>query len=299
MSFTTLHPEWCEINLADKNVYSSVAYTYSNFGSTPATERLYDYKSDLVLTSSSATGTTAAVIQVDLGGTKSANTVKILNCNWRDYLVQYSTNGSNWTTLFSDTNNVNSGIHNYVDNDGDTDDIWSELGEVLFDENSTAITEEANPGVVSFRYLKFTANRAFNYSDEKYVGEIYIGMRAMKLATGKVLDYAEEHSDARESVINTWDGYSIKNRSKQTYKGTFSISRPSTAEAQFIRDFIKKGYCYVFFPTGGEIGEELHFCLSFGDVYLVTGVGSWGINPFGVSGNGIITFEQLETKMLN
>jgi hypothetical protein len=176
--------------------------------------------------------------------------------------------------------------------------FFHEDGRSFTTEGETDITEETNNVRVSYRYVKFTATQAFDYADQKYVGEIYIGNRVCKISSGKVLDYVTESSDNKEQFNQTYEGYNIKSSGKQSANQMITISKPSNTECLFFKNYLKNGYVYTFFPAGGEIGDDLHPGLSYSEIYLVTTKGNWALNVFGVSGNGIVSIEQTETKLV-
>lgn len=281
---TSLHPEFCYLNLGDEIVYNPT-YT-SSWGTN-------DYKlhNHDVVNQNSTSGYTAstATHTVNLGSDKTVTSIKLLNMNFKDFTLE-GYDGS-WNTLATVTNHTYS-FYNFYEAAVEGYYLITSSADYILT-SSGLLTVSGN----QYSQIRLTVTATQTAGVEKKIAEMYIGVRAFKLSTGRCLEHNVINRDLNRVDQIDWNGIEYSIRSANVNRGgILTFSNLSYTEYQFLYDFVNKGGIYNFFPTGTEIGLEMSSEYSENCNILVQSKGDWNVKPWRQSDKEIVTVEYGETK---
>ena len=291
--------EFCEPNFCNLLMNSSFSITLS-----PAVNwfqqdvaLLYDDKSSELLYSNGADNDSTSVeIILDMGDNDFVSTVKLMNTNIKSGSISISKDNVTYTTLETITNNAKSSYHYYNSTaDSEFEYLVTEDGELIL----TELGELIDVGTYDTygRYIKVTMDTTQIPNDEKYIGELYIGRRVIKLIVGKLQNYRETFNNPRETSVRDYKGRRRKNRVEPIYGSTVMISRPSQDEAAFFRSIELIGGMYHLFPDADN-APALDQHTNIDQIYLVAASGNYNRNPYGSSADGSFSLTLMETKYI-
>jgi len=262
-----MNPEFGVYNFADANFYTDVAYTLGATWVSANVGYLYDHTADnLLYTSGANDDTTAAIITIDLGEVRYLTMLKILNTNAEHCKIEYSLAGSVYSTLYEVTDNTDNVIQWYGDVDATSMTyLTTEDGTYITDESGNRLIVEDTQA----RYIKITITDTILVDHEKYIGEIYIGQQALKIESGKVINYDIKGTDERGGVVRNYLGLTKTVRVRNNYSATILVSRPSATEMSFLRSAATLGTVYDFFPSGSIYADDLDPDLKLYEIYRV------------------------------
>ena len=294
----TFQPEFCQSNYADINVNTDFTLTL-----TPATywyqtdkKLLYDHRSDRKLyTTGADDDTTSVYATLDMSDRTFITDVKLLNTNAKSGLIEISDDAVTWVTLYTITGLADTSLHWHSTGPTECQYLQDEDGQVLTDTYGRWIEiDAANSG----RYLRVTITTTQIPNSEKYIGELYIGQREIKITTGKVISYSEKNTDPKAAVYKDYNGTTLRNRRKSQYSSTMSIMRPSSAEALFLKSLEVDGGIYDFFPSG-SYGDDIDYTLSIDTIVWVVASGTYGRNQYGNKASGVAQINLVESRVVN
>ncbi len=271
--------EFCEPNYCDANINSNVSITL-----TPTVNWyqedvifLYDhyqgsFRNNIAYKKLYSTGaaddTTTVTVVVDFGDDLEADTFRLIGFNFEDFTMQYKPQGGAYANLVADhTGYAYSSYHLY------------------------------DTTIPIFRYLKITCNKTQTTDNEKFIGELYVGKRSIKLETGKALRYSISSNNPREGSVRDYRGFRRMNRVNPVFTAKLKIGRPSQAEADFFSDVERYGGMYDFFPAPDNT-TALDPHMDLDQVYLVEATGKFDREPYGSNAKGNISVDIMETKYI-
>ena len=288
----TLTPEFCYINYCNYDVFGVTPST-SNFAATVALARALHNHNSETTNSTSGLGTdvtragTPAEHTLTFDEAKVVTSIKLLNHNFKNFTVELFINGDTWTTVIDETAYTKN-YYNFYQAAGSGYLLITAAGDFLLTSSGLlAVTGSTYTQVRLKVYSTQTANQ------EKYIGELYIGARAFKLSTGRLLEYKTRSVDPYKFINNDYNGSGYISRSAPNDITSLSFINTSLEEYLFLKDFSKLGGLYNFFPTGTEIGYELSTEFAFNNVSLVTCISDWDVSPWGRR-----KFEQIDIEFM-
>lgn len=296
-TITTLTPEFCYLNYCDYYVFGTTIT--SDFGTGTNEEReLHNYdSSETHVTSGFGTdvtrvGTPAEHLVV-FDEAKTVTSIKILNHNLEDFTVELYEDGVGYTTVI-DTTTCSTSYYNYYESAGSGYLLVTSDGDYL-------LTTSGLLGVSATQYtrVRLRAYTTQAANQEKYIGELYVGARAFKLSTGKVMPYEASFVDNKLSKTYDYNGAGYVARGTSQFQGALTFSNCSFEEYSFLKDFAKEGGLYTFFPTGTDIGYEMSSEFAYNDIELVTCTTPWKASPWRTGGNELVTVGFMETKYVD
>lgn len=296
-------PEFGESNFIDLNVNTNFTISLTPTLSWAQLDKklLYDHRSDrLLYTLGADDDSTTVTIKIDFQENIYLGLVKILNTNLKSGTIEISEDDVTYTTLKTITDNTLSSIHfnistTFPGSVFEDEYLLTEDGEYLLTEDGERILLDGNN---RGRYLKITITETQDANDEKHLGELYVGRQAMRLEQGRVLDYNDSFRDVRKSVLFGSDNYLYSVHRNSVNNISMIYKTTNVSEINFLKDIVRNGGIFEFFPTGGDFGSDLDADLSINDIYLITATGFWNKKPWGRSAEGIVSLTFGETRAI-
>jgi len=291
-----MKPEFCLPNFCDLRINKHASLSLSERWYEVDKRLLYDYISRELLYTSGSNDTKEETIILDMGGPDFINVVKLLRTNIKTGKIETSLDAVTWVEIDSFTS-TESSYHYYNDNIIDEyQTITTEEGEPIETEEGVKLEPEY-PATLA-RYIKITAYTTHIPNDEKFLGELYIGRRMIKLTIGKVRRYSFNIGNSQEANVRDNQGYRRRNRVNPVYSDTWSIGRPSDEEADFLTSIEMDGGMYCLFPDP-DYGNVLDKHLSIDSIYLIEATGNYIRNPYGQDTNGVFELHLMETRYVD
>ena len=275
-----LQPEFCSTNYIDANLNPTATIAVTSGTGLGSTTALWDYATDAVYTSSGSADATAFEITIDLGSDQYADTIKLLGINFSSFTIKIKDAASSvYSDLCTESMFEENGYH--VNLGGSPQDTFllseenayllSELGDILIDE------------YLLIRYIKINCTHTQMTNAEKSIGEIYIGKRVFKPVKNSCQEFNESYPDDLRNIQINSLGKAFLNRGPGCFLANLKFRGLSVTEFRALRDIIKYGGNYTFFPTGGHYGSALSPAFDVKDIYLVTSIEDYNNNPWGSS----------------
>lgn len=293
MSIYTLQPEFCFSNFLNQIVNTDINITLSTTQGDWYQEDigfLYDnycgslyqgaaYKT--LYTTGCNDDTKTATILVEFNDIIFFDTIKLLNTNIKSGTIKFSVDGVTWTTIKTISDNSLTSIHW---NASDYETSYNTEYTFLQSSNGATIYDHLGQQIAvshwsAARYIEVVFSTTQSANDEKYIGELYVGQRAFKISTGKLIYYKKNLSDPNERRLTNYKGISIVNPNYAVYGCDLTYSRLTQAEHNFLEEFITNRGLYNVFPTPDfAVGRG-----TIDDVHLVSSTGEfnkimWGEN---------------------
>ena len=312
MSTFPMQPEFCLSNFIDLNVNPTYAVTLTPTANWYQDDKpyLYDHfqgeiknrvAKKILYSDGADDDTTRVTIKIDFGDELFFDTIKLLQTNIKAGIIEASSDDVTYTTIKTITDNTASSVHWYAGDDfpgfvTERTVLRTEDGYILTTESGEYIELETP---TLGRYIQVHLDTTQLPDDEKYIGELYIGRRAMKVTSGLILDYQERILDPRSELNEDWQGIPTLTRVADSFRADLTLKDLSQVEVDFIESLITEGGIYDFFPTGGVYGAEIDTALSIDEVHWITALPRWLKNPWGQNARDVVRIFLTETKIVS